>query len=79
MFFFQSRKKGFLQPRCPPAIGDVTEFLLGTVGNGELSVGSFWLNYLENIEYHFFKQPWLVLGVKLMEINSNLFSRYCCN
>ena len=26
--------------------------------------------------YHFFKQLWLVLGVKLMEINSNWFSRY---
>ena len=25
--------------------------------------------------YHFFRQQWLVLGVKLMEINSNLFSR----
>ena len=31
--------------------------------------------YLENIMYHFFRQLWLVLGVKLMEINSNLFSR----
>ena len=31
--------------------------------------------YLENIVYHFFRQLWLVLGVKLMEINSNLFSR----
>ena len=30
---------------------------------------------LENIVYHFFRQLWLVLGVKLMEINSNLFSR----
>ena len=40
--------------------------------------------YLENLVYHFFRQLWLVLGVKLMEINSNLFSRYsffptnCC-
>ena len=25
--------------------------------------------------YHFFRQLWLVLGVKLMEINSNWFSR----
>ena len=25
--------------------------------------------------YHFFRQLWLVLGVKLMEISSNLFSR----
>ena len=34
-------------------------------------------NYLENIgKYHFFRQLWLVLVVKLMEINSNLFSRY---
>ena len=32
--------------------------------------------YLENIVYHFFRQLWLFLGVKLMEINSNLFSRY---
>ena len=32
--------------------------------------------YLENIVYHFFRQQWLLLGVKLMEINSNLFSRY---
>ena len=32
--------------------------------------------YLENLEYHFVTQLWLVLGVKLMEINSNLFSRY---
>ena len=30
---------------------------------------------LENLVYHFFRQLWLVLGVKLMEINSNLFSR----
>ena len=30
--------------------------------------------YLENLgKYHFFRQLWLVLGVKLMEINSNLF------
>ena len=36
-------------------------------------------NYLENIgKYHFFRQLWLVLGVKLMEIHSNLFSRYIC-
>ena len=34
-------------------------------------------NYLENIgKYHFFRQMWLVLGVKLMEMSSNLFSRY---
>ena len=33
------------------------------------------LDYLENLVYHFFRQPWLVLGVKLMEINSNWFSR----
>ena len=26
----------------------------------------------------FFRQLWLVLGVKLMEINSNLFSRQVC-
>ena len=32
---------------------------------------------LENLVYHFFRQLWLVLGVKLMEINSNLFSRWC--
>ena len=25
----------------------------------------------------FFRQLWLVLGGKLMEINSNLFSRWC--
>ena len=31
--------------------------------------------YLENLVYHFSRQLWLVLGVKLMEINSNLFSR----
>ena len=30
---------------------------------------------LENLVYHFFRQLWLVLGVKLMEINSNWFSR----
>ena len=30
---------------------------------------------LENIVYHFFRHLWLVLGVKLMELNSNLFSR----
>ena len=30
---------------------------------------------LKNIgKYHFLRQLWLVLGVKLMEINSNLFS-----
>ena len=33
-------------------------------------------NHLENIVYHFFRQLWLVLEVKLMEINSNLFSRH---
>ena len=32
--------------------------------------------YLKNLVCHFFLQPWLVLGVKLMEINSNWFSRY---
>ena len=32
-------------------------------------------SFLENLVYHFFWQLWLVLGVKLMEINSNLFSR----
>ena len=32
-------------------------------------------HHLENIVYHFCRQLWLVLGVKLMEINSNLFSR----
>ena len=31
---------------------------------------------LENIVYHVFRQLWLVLGVKLMEINSIVFSRY---
>ena len=30
---------------------------------------------LENLVYHVFRQLWLVLGVKLMEINSNWFSR----
>ena len=30
---------------------------------------------LENLVYHFFRQLWLVLRVKLMEINSNWFSR----
>ena len=29
------------------------------------------LHHLENIVYHFFRQLWLVLEVKLMEINSN--------
>ena len=34
------------------------------------------LTHLENTVYGcFFRQPWLVLRVKLMEINSNLFSR----
>ena len=32
--------------------------------------------YLESLVHHFFRQLWLVLGVKLMEINSNWFSRY---
>ena len=31
--------------------------------------------FLENLVYHCFRQLWLVLGVKLMEINSNWFSR----
>ena len=35
--------------------------------------------YLENLVYHLFRQLWLVLGVRLMEINSNWFSRYCKN
>ena len=30
-------------------------------------------DHLENIVYHFFRKLWLALGVKLMEINSNLF------
>ena len=34
---------------------------------------------LENLVYHFFRQLWLVLGVKLMEINSNWFSRWLFN
>ncbi len=33
------------------------------------------INSLANLVYQFFSQLWLVLGVKLMEINSNLFSR----
>lgn len=33
--------------------------------------------YLENIgNYHYFRQLWLVLRVKLMEVNSNLFSTF---
>ena len=45
---------------------------VGWVGNGDFIC---WC--LENIgKYHFFRQLWLVLGVKLMEINSNLFSRW---
>lgn len=33
--------------------------------------------YLENIgKYHFFRQQWLDLGVMLMEMNRNLFSRW---
>ena len=37
-----------------------------------------WVSFsLENLgKYNFFRQLWLVLGIKLMEINSNLFSRY---
>ena len=31
--------------------------------------------YLESLVYHFFRQLWLVLGVKLMEINGNWFFR----
>ena len=34
--------------------------------------------HLENIVYHYFRQLWLVSRVKLMEINSNLFSRQVC-
>ena len=33
---------------------------------------------LETLVYHFFRQLWLVLGIKLMEINSNWFSRKKC-
>ena len=34
-------------------------------------------NHLENLgKYHFLRQLWLVLGVKLLEINSNWFSRH---
>ena len=32
--------------------------------------------HLENLVHHNFRQLWLVSGVKLMEINSNLFSRH---
>ena len=48
-------------------------FLVGEMGARKISGKS---RFLENIgKYHFFRQLWLVLGVKLMEINSNLFSR----
>ena len=30
--------------------------------------------FLANIVYHIFRQLWLVLGIELMKINSNLFS-----
>ena len=32
--------------------------------------------YLEKLVYHSFRQLWLVLGVKLLEISSNWFFRY---
>ena len=32
---------------------------------------------LESLVYHFVRQLWLVLGVKLMEISRNWFSRRC--
>ncbi len=35
----------------------------------------FWGGKKNVTMYHFSRQLWLVLGVKLMEINSNLFSR----
>ena len=49
--------------------------------NGVVPFGFFFSlksNILESLLYHFFRQLWLVLGVKLMEINSNWFSRYGC-
>jgi len=43
-----------------------------TSGSGYVGfIGITW----KTIVYHSFRQLWLVLGVKLMEINSNLFSR----
>ena len=56
---------------------------LGRCSANEKFEKSFWnhiyiyiYKYLENIVYHCFRQLWLVLWVKLMEINSNLFSGY---
>ena len=41
-----------------------------------LCVSAYEIMYLENIgKYHFSRQLWLFLGVKLMEISSNLLSR----
>ena len=50
-------------------------YFQGLPGYGYVSGRVVILN-LENLgKYYFFRQLWLVLGVKLMEINSNLFSR----
>ena len=57
---------GLPNPSIPPPLGGV--FFISF-----FSTGSH--RFLENLVYHFFRQLWLVLGVKLMEISSNWFSR----
>ena len=44
--------------------------------NENLEFRRQYCSFLENIVYHNCRQLWLVLGVKLMEISSNLFSRF---
>ena len=79
----------FFNGRVPTHRVDLRSFNLFSSGpTNPFSGESFWVEvkptkqktkHLENIVYHCFRQLWLVLGVKLMEINSNLFSRQEAN
>ena len=58
--------------QCPKVMG----ISLNQTRNIQTPSQEVWMDvYLESLVYHFFRQLWLVLGVKLMEINSNWFSR----
>ena len=48
--------------------------LLKTFSLYKGSIRPYFLGAWKTIVYHNFRQLWLVLGIKLMEINSNLFS-----
>ena len=57
------------EPSCMKHRSPIVTFHDGTFLGGWDMVKCTWIG-----KYHFFRQLWLVLGVKLMQINSNLFS-----